>query len=189
MFRQFCEKRSIFNVERNLFSKNVKLIKWIICFSPILLKVFFDQHVIISSLSNENPLTLEITIVRDDSKYGVAEISLHESGEFPQEKIPMDQMCWSKLNYIRNKKIDINFEKSDFGRNLLAGYFLWSTPQTNFWVQWDLKIKMSLLLKICLIYLIWFNNNLFLGPQGDPKGSIPYGEAFCDLEALRCFNF
>ena len=62
-----------------------KLIKWIICFSPILLKVFFDQNVIISSLSNENLLTLEITIVRDDSKYGVAEISLHESGEFPQE--------------------------------------------------------------------------------------------------------
>ena len=47
-----------------------KPIKWIICFWPMLLKVFFGKKAIISSLNNEN----RITISRGDSKHVVTRI-------------------------------------------------------------------------------------------------------------------
>ena len=46
----------------------------------MLLKVFLTKKAMLSSLNNENTLTLEITILRGDSKCIAKAISLHESG-------------------------------------------------------------------------------------------------------------
>ena len=49
--------------------------KWIICFSTVLLEVFFDRKFIISSLNNNEN---QLTILKGNSRRAVTEIPLHQ---------------------------------------------------------------------------------------------------------------